>query len=196
LTLMDAVAMGNVVRRMMPTERTSVAELVTRLFGSHDAQLRRYLQRMLGSKQAAEEVAQETYTKLFRLCRPEDVRCPRALLFDMATKHAIDYLRAERTRTAVLGSTEEIDQVSDAVARPDHSAAIAQAMGHLRKVIEELRPKYKEVFVLRFVHQMSHQEIADRLDITADAAQQRAATALSECRSKLEALGVDPLALD
>lgn len=181
---------------MTPMDRTSVAELVTRLFGSHDAQLRRYLQRMLGSRQAAEEVAQETYTKLFRLGRPEDVKCPRALLFDMATKHAIDYLRAERARTAILGSEAEMDQISDAVARPEHSAAIAEAMGHLRKVIEELRPKYRVVFVLRFVHQMSHQEIAERLDITADAAQQRAAAALSECRSRLEALGIDPLALD
>jgi DNA-directed RNA polymerase specialized sigma24 family protein len=52
------------------------------------------------------------------------------------------------------------------------------------------------VFVLRYVHQMSHQEIADRLHITVDAAQQRAAAALAECRSKLEARGIDPLTLD
>jgi RNA polymerase sigma factor (sigma-70 family) len=188
--------MGNVVRRMKPPQRTGTAEFVTRIFGSHDRQLHRYLQRMLGNKQAAEEVAQETYTKLFRLCRPEDVKCPRALLFDMATKHAIDYLRAERSRTSVLGSAAAVDEISDAAARPDQQAAIAEAMGHLKKIIEELRPNYRSVFVLRYVQQMSHQEIADRLNITVDAAQQRAVFALAECRSKLAALGIDPLALD
>jgi RNA polymerase sigma factor (sigma-70 family) len=69
-------------------------------------------------------------------------------------------------------------------------------MQHLKKIIQELRPKYRPVFVLRYVHQMSHQEIADRLNISPDAAQQRAAAALTECRDKLAALGIDPLALD
>lgn len=192
---MDTVAMGNVVRLMKP-ERTAIAELVTRLFGSHDLQLRRYLQRMLGSKQAAEEVAQDTYTKLFRLCRPEEVKCPRALLFDMATKRAIDYLRAERLRTEILGNAAEMNEIPDAAARPDRRAAIEEAMLHLKKIIHELRPKYRPVFVLRYVHQMSHQEIADLLNISADAAQQRATAAFAECRSKFAALGIDPLALD
>jgi RNA polymerase sigma factor (sigma-70 family) len=193
---MDTMAMGNVLRHMKPTERTGVAELVTRLFGSHDQRLRYYLRRMLGSQQAAEEVAQDTYAKLFRLCRPEDVKCPHALLFDMATKRAIDYLQAERVRAATLSSAEELDEIADGAARPDRQIAIEEAMGHLQKIIQELRPKYRPVFVLRYVHEMSHQEIAQRLNITAAAAQQRAAAALEECRSKLAALGIDPLALD
>jgi RNA polymerase sigma-70 factor (ECF subfamily) len=192
---MDTVAMGNVVRLMKP-ERSGVAEFVTRLFGSHDVQLRRYLHRMLGSQQAADEVAQETYTKLFRLCRPEEVKCPRALLFDMATKQAIDYLQAERRRTQNLGSAAEINEIPDAAPQPDRQAAIEEAMAHLREIIQELRPKYRAVFELRYVHEMSHREIADLLNISADAAQQRAATAFAECRSKFAALGIDPLALD
>lgn len=186
--------MGNVVRLMKPPER--VAAFVTRVFGSHDAQLRRYLQRMLGSKEAAEEVAQDTYTKLFRLCRPDEVKCPRALLFDMATKRAIDYLRAERARASVLGNPSAMNEISDAAPRPDQQAAIEEAMQHLKTIIQELKPNYRPVFVLRFVHQMSHQEIARRLNISADAAQQRAAAALAECRAKLAALGIDPLAFD
>lgn len=93
---------------MKPPEQAEVAEFVTRLFGAHDHQIRRYLQRLLGSKEAAEEVAQGTYTKLFRLCRPEEVKCPGALLFNMATKEAIDYLRAGRLGTTIVGQVAEI----------------------------------------------------------------------------------------
>lgn len=187
-------ALGTVARRMKPPERVGVAEFVTRLFGSHDRQLHRYLYRMLGSEQAADEVAQDTYAKLFRLCRPEDVKCPQALLFDMATKQAIDYLRAER-RHQGFSKVAELSEIPDDAPRPDRQAAIDQAMRQLKRIIGELRPKYRSVFVLRFVHQLSHQEIATRLNITADAAQQRAAAALGECRSKLAALGIDPLVL-
>lgn len=151
---------------------------------------------MLGSKEAAEEVAQSTYTKLFRLVRPEEVKCPQALLFDVATKHALDYLMAERQRSAVLGKAAELNEIPDGAARPDKQAAIDEAMQHLKRIIEELRPRYRTVFLLRYVHQMSHQEIGDLLNISADAAQQRAVVALQECRSKLAALGIDPLALD
>ncbi len=188
--------MGTVIRRMKPPERIGVAEFVTRLFGSHDRQLHRYLQRMLGSKEAAEEVAQDTYTKLFRSCRPEDVKCPHALLFDTATKQAIDYLRAERRRAAPLGHDAELDEIPDTAPRPDRQAALDQTMQHLKQVIEELRPKYRPVFILRYVHQMSHQEIARRLNNSADSAPPRAVAALEECRSKLAKLGIDPLALD
>lgn len=188
--------MKDMVQRKQPSQTGDVAQFVTVLFGSHDRQLRRYLLRMLGNKQAAEEVAQDTYTKLFRLVRPAEVKCARALLFDMATKQAIDYLQAERTRKQILGSAEEMNEVPDAAPRPDRRAAVDEAMRHLKQIIQELRPKYRPAFVLRFIHQMSHQEIAARLNITADAAQQRAAAALAECRSKLAALGIDPLAFD
>ncbi len=188
--------MRHLAGRMKPPQQMGAAEFVTRVFGSHDQQLRRYLYRMLGSTQAAEEVAQETYTKLFRLCRPEEVKCPRALLFDVATKHAIDYLRAERLRTSILGSAANVSEIPDAAARPDKQAAAEEAMRHLKNIIEQLRPTYRLAFVLRFVHQMSHQEIADRLGISADAAQQRATAALKECRSQFAARGIDPLALD
>jgi RNA polymerase sigma factor (sigma-70 family) len=194
---MDMLAMGNVVKLVKP-ER-GVAELITRLFRSHDRELRRYLQRMLGSKHAADEVAQDTYTKLFRLGQPEEIKCPRALLFDMATKQAFDYLKAERQRTQVVGNSApaaEVDAVPDNTPRPDRQAAIEEAMGHLRKVIQELRPKYRPVFVLRYVHQVSHEQIGRLLNISTDAAQQRAAAALAECRSKFAELGIDPLALD
>lgn len=187
--------MGSSIRRMKPPARSGVAEFITRVFGSHDRQLRRYLQRMLGSKEAAEEVAQDTYTKLFRLCRPEEVKCPHALLFDAATKRAVEYLHAERRR-AGGGEEADLEAMADRGPRPDRQAVLDEAMQHLKRVVGELRPNYRTVFVLRFVHQMSHQEIAERLNISADAAQQRAAAALAECRSKFAELGIDPLTLD
>src|SRR5688500_598308 len=80
-------------------------DFVSRLVSSHGAQLQRFLVRMLGRADLAEEVAQETYFKLHRLCKPEEVQCPQALLFDVATKLAITRLRRVRAEAAMLAAT-------------------------------------------------------------------------------------------
>ncbi len=62
---------------------------------------------MLGRKELAEDVAQDAYLKIYRLSRPEEVTCPQALLFDVATKLALTRLRkmrAEAGLTMALGA--------------------------------------------------------------------------------------------
>src|SRR5688572_24090521 len=91
--------------------RGDSSEWVSELHKSHGEQLQQFLARMLGDPQAAEELAQETYLKLYRLCRPEEVVCPRALLFDAATKLAISYLRRKRAEKAVAVEESEAQAV-------------------------------------------------------------------------------------
>jgi RNA polymerase sigma-70 factor (ECF subfamily) len=81
------------------------SEFVSRLSRVHGAQLLRFLEQMLGRKEIAEDVAQEAYLKLYRLSHPDEARCPRALLFDVATKLAINRLRRVRAE-APAGNTE------------------------------------------------------------------------------------------
>src|SRR6185295_14997082 len=94
----DDGPMGTVINILQA--RGSTADFVSRLSRAHGPQLLRYLERMLGRKDAAEDVAQEAYLKLYRLSRPNEVNSPRALLFAVAPKHAIDRLKQLRTQTA------------------------------------------------------------------------------------------------
>ena len=57
-------------------QREAAAEFVSRLSRSHGLALHRFLMRMLGRKEAAEDVAQDAYLKLYRLSRPDEVTCP------------------------------------------------------------------------------------------------------------------------
>src|SRR6185436_1706614 len=98
--------------------RGNSAEFVSRLSRAYGAQLLRFLERMLGRKDVAEDVAQEAYLKLYRLSRPDEVLCPRALLFDVATKLAINRLRRARAEAAIAGATAEMNDVPDEAPRP------------------------------------------------------------------------------
>jgi RNA polymerase sigma factor (sigma-70 family) len=179
--------------------RTKAPDWISRLHQAHGAQLQQFLTRMTGSPQAAEEIAQETYLKLYRLCRPEEVTCPRALLFDAATKLAITHLRRRRAESAVTPSEAEAagaDEVPDDLARPDRRAAAEQALKYLAQEVERLPANLQTVFTMRYVRQMPRQEIAEQLQISVNAVEQRLTRALTQCRTRLAALGLDWPAVD
>ena len=190
----DDDSMGTVINILQA--RGSAADFVSRLSRAHGAQLLRYLERMLGRKDAAEDVAQEAYLKLYRLSRPNEVNCPRALLFDVATKLAIDRLRKTRAEARSKDAEAEMNDVPDEAPRPDRRALLDEAMQHLTHVIEELQPSLRQVFVMRYVTQMPRQEIADKLHITVGAVEQRLTRALTHCRQRLAAQGIDWVGLE
>jgi RNA polymerase sigma-70 factor (ECF subfamily) len=171
--------------------RGATAEFVSRLSRAYGAQLQRFLERMLGRKDVAEDVAQEAYLKLYRLSRPDEVVCPRALLFDVATKLALNRLRQARVDASVAGAEAEMNDVPDESPRPDRRAVLDEAMQRLTHIIEELQPSLRQVFVMRFVTQMPRQAIADQLQISVGAVEQRLTRALSQCRERLTAHGID-----
>jgi RNA polymerase sigma factor (sigma-70 family) len=178
-------------------QRGAAAEFVSRLSRSHGLQLQRFLMRMLGRKEMAEDVAQDAYLKIYRLSRPGEVTCPQALLFDVATKLALTRLKRARAESAVTASDPVgLDDVADVSARPDQHAAAAQAMQHLATIVEELTPNLRQVFVMRYVKQMPRQEIAEQLNISIGALEQRLTRALTQCRSRMAALGFDWLDAD
>jgi RNA polymerase sigma factor (sigma-70 family) len=178
-------------------QRGTAAEFVSRLSLSHGLQLQRFLMRMLGRKELAEDVAQDAYLKIYRLSRPDEVTCPQALLFDVATKLALTRLKRARAESVITAAEPEgVEAVADASARPDQHAAAAQAMQQLASIVEELSPNLREVFVMRYVKQMPRQEIAEQLDISVGALEQRLTRALAQCRSRMSARGFDWLGAD
>lgn len=190
----DDESMGTVINILHA--RGNTAEFVSRLSRAHGAQLLRFLQRMLGRKDLAEDVAQEAYLKLYRLSRPNEVNCPRALLFDVATKLALDRLRQIRTEVAGAGAQAEMNEVPDESPRPDRRVLLDEAMQRLTKVIDELQPSLRQVFIMRFVTQMPRQEIAEKLHISIGAVEQRLTRALTHCRQRLAAHGIDWIGLE
>ena len=178
-------------------QRESAAQFVSRLSRSHGLQLHRFLTRMLGRKEVAEDVAQDAYLKLYRLSRPDEVRCPQALLFDVATKLALTRIRRLRAESALATiDAEEAQAVPDPSAHPDQQVAAEQAMQQLAAIVEELAPNLRQAFIMRYVNQMPRQEIAAQLNISVGALEQRLTRALAQCRSRMSAVGLDWLGLD
>ena len=97
-------------------------ELVEALCREHESQLLQYLTRMLGRGDVAREVLQDTYERIHKLYRPEDVLFPRAMLYKIATNFALMRLRRARLESTIITGSAGMEQVPDEAAAPDKRA--------------------------------------------------------------------------
>jgi len=161
---------------------------VAGLFEQYHEPLKRYLRRLMPTEADAEDVAQESYLKLFRLCKPSSVRNERALLFKAATNIAMDRL-AGAQRVTEPGTEEwNPDGLPSDTPTPDRVAASEEALEALGKVLRELPPRRRQVIVMHRLMQMTHREIASELGITTSMVEQHMTRALLHCRRRWEEL--------
>lgn len=177
--------MGNVVHMGQTTRR---AEWVSRLVQKYDKALRTYLYRLLRSEADAEDVAQESYVKLYRLTQPDEVRYPRALLFRTATNLAINRLAGWKRDKMVTMDPSELDALGSLQWSAETSAMYGEAVHELSLIIRSLTPRTRQVLVLHRFLGMTNQEIADELGITHSTVEQHMTRALAQCRQRMNKL--------
>ena len=129
------------------------------LFDNHYPTVCRQLTYLLGNRSAAEDVAQETFLKLYRT-PPRDSGNVAGWLFRVARNLAFDYLRSEKSRnhreerSNVWGNeTPEALSCEDAVMRKQEIALV-------HEVLQNLSERDKTCLLLKFSG-MSYEEIAE-----------------------------------
>jgi RNA polymerase sigma-70 factor (ECF subfamily) len=132
-----------------------------------------------GRAAAIEDVAQETFLRVFRALPDWDPRGSARLstwILTVATRAAIDELRRRPSITA------PIDAVGSAPPPPVELRSLARAIG---RALGELVPEFRAVFVLREFHELSYEEIAAALDIDVGTVKSRLSRARAELRVAL-----------
>lgn len=136
-----------------------------------------YAKRLVGDRDEAEEVVQDTVVAILQHIERFEGRCSiRSWLFRIVHHKSIDYLR----RTARFVKAPEEDPYADAFDRgghwketpaswgrdPEAQAGARQILHKIRDVIDQLPSNYKEMIMLREIYQMETQEICNVLGIT------------------------------
>src|SRR5262245_50851037 len=93
-------------------------ELVEELCRAHEPQLLQDLTRMLGRVDLAREVIQDTYEKIHKQYRPDEVMFPRAMLYKVATNFALMRLRRARLESSIITGSQGMERVPDEAASP------------------------------------------------------------------------------
>jgi len=149
---------------------------VERLVGRYQDRVYRLALRIVGHRQDAEEVVQQTFLSLVE--HLADFRGQSSFetwLLRIATNHGLSVLRRRASRPAVPwtdhrdGDDARHVPLSELVARwretPEEIAARAELRQLLSDTLDQLDPKYSLVFVLRDLEGLSTRETAEALGV-------------------------------
>ncbi|AGH51443.1 MULTISPECIES: RNA polymerase sigma factor [Sphingomonadales] len=128
-------------------------------------QIRDRLAARLGSQDLAGEALHETWIKFSDLKDDAPVNDPDAYIYRAAINMAAT-LSAKQRR--VLGSQdiEDILSIPDDAPGPERIALARSELAHVWKVLGELTPRQRHVFIESFTGTMSHEQLAEHYGVT------------------------------
>jgi RNA polymerase sigma-70 factor, ECF subfamily len=148
-TMTDAL----LVRRVLDGDTAAFTALVDR----HAAACTRFATRMLGNREDAEDVTQETFLRAYRsLGRYEERQAFRTWLFQILINRCrTSAVRRERRHRMFL-----VDDNAVALASVRPAAESSDLRAELQRVIDALDADQREAFLLKHVEQLSYDEMA------------------------------------
>jgi len=188
---MNDVSDWELVARSRTGDMNVFAELVRR----YQTPVMQFCYRMIGSAQDAEDVAQESFVRVYRhLHRLEPQAKFSTLLFGIARNLALNSLRdAKRRGRDQAQSLDTLDNVGNESTRPDHAARLHEIEAIIERGMEELSPEHREILVLREVTGMDYDSIARVLRCRTGTVKSRLARARDALRAQVIRLSGDVL---
>ena len=155
----------------------------------HEPALRGFLRNQFVDLSDIDDILQETYKRILRLREKQNINSTKSLLFTIAKNQSIDLFRKKRRSKVIpMAEFESLDVIDDAnvseeVSRIDEAAIMAEA-------IKSLPERCQVIFKLRKFDQLSHKEIAERLNITIHTVESQLTKGLKRCRAYFKKRGL------
>jgi RNA polymerase sigma-70 factor (ECF subfamily) len=133
---------------------------VEQMFWEHHQRILRAVYRITGNMADAEDVAQSVFTRLLKSGSSE-VETAGSYLYRAAINGALDLVRSrQRGREVSLELASHVAS-SGVEGAPERQYSSGELRDWLRKALASLSPRSAEMFVLRYVEELSNQEIAE-----------------------------------
>ncbi|MGI8782021.1 MAG: RNA polymerase sigma factor [Acidobacteriota bacterium] len=169
------------------------------IVGRYKDPLVHYINSIIRDYDMAADLTQETFIRVFRKASQYERKYQFSTwVYRIATNLAIDELRNRKKRgrffffNAFPNFIDEENnrtlQLADSGPTPDRSLDRKEASGRLAVAIDGLPEKYRIVFLLREVQEMSHQEIGAVLSLSEGTVKSRLHRARLLLRTKLEGI--------
>jgi RNA polymerase sigma-70 factor (ECF subfamily) len=159
-----------------------------RLF-AHRGALQTFFYRRLRTKSDAADLVQEVYLRMLRVTDTEAIQNPEAYLFTVAGNLLKENAAVDR-RQAEAAEVEEADdaQPFTEVQGFDTALDATRRVARLHVVLKELSPRCCAAVILQYRHELSYQQIADRLEVSPSMVKKYLTQALSHCRRRMARL--------
>lgn len=177
--------------RPTPFAEFTDSDLLNHAIEAHYAEMTDMISRKGHSRSFAREIIHDLYVKL--ASRPNvlrDKRSIQAFLVRSAINLGIDQIRRQKRENYIFSGTEgEALGVACDKPAPDFRLQVDSRISILHKAIGELPPRRRAVFILNRLHNLSADEIAQKLGISKNMVDRHLRYALTHCLDRLFQFG-------
>jgi RNA polymerase sigma-70 factor (ECF subfamily) len=150
----------------------------------HQGAVWRTAYRMVGDRQAAEDLAQEAFLRLFRAAgRYRPTAAFRTYLYRILVHACLDYLRKKRPQPG-----EDLAQVTEPTLSVEQQTELGEQADLVQRAVARLPAKQRSAVVLRYYEGLSSAEIGDVMKMTAKAVERLLARGRETLHGRLAAL--------
>lgn len=150
-------------------ENDKIRQKFTEIYERETDALFRYASFRVGSREEAKDMVENVFVSFWQKCRKgAKIKNPRAFLFTSLRNRIIDWYRKKKTES--LESDETFEPADPDAFRFIIASAEAR---EILKALEKLSPEYRDPVYMRLVENFSPEEIAETLQISANAASVR-----------------------
>ncbi|REK71341.1 RNA polymerase sigma factor SigW [Paenibacillus paeoniae] len=149
--------------------------------------------RMLNNRQEAEDVVQDTFLRVYKnLDRFDEALKFSTWIYRIATNLCIDRLRKRKPTYSLDAESQEYDgldgysMIPSDNRTPESELILSDTQRIIHQAMESLPPKYKTVMMLRYIQDLSLQEVGDILDMPVTTIKTRVHRGREFLRKKLE----------
>ena len=154
-------------------------------FGAIKRTLLDYFKRRVGPENAS-DLLQETFVRAIRREDFDSVADPPAFLKQIAINLSRDFARRRDSEAKYFVPGDAPEEVIEPAVAPDALFETEELARRLLAAIEALPPKCRQAFVMRRFEDLSHEEIAARMEISRNMVEKHLRLAMERCRAALD----------
>jgi RNA polymerase sigma-70 factor (ECF subfamily) len=171
------------VRRLGESDASALKRLL-RLYWEN---IVRYALHIVNSQDIAEDVAQEAFVRLWsHRERWQGMHSVRPVLYRIARNLALNEVRRLSTFQRWLQRIRADASATDTAPGPYQDTISAELDAVMRRAVDALPERRREIFILVRFHRLSHHEAGEVLGITAQAVSNQMSRALAELHAALD----------
>ena len=156
---------------------------VSTAFLDNNAFIKRFLARYFSDCQDIEDVAQEAYLRAYAAEQQKEIEQPKAYLFRIAKNLALTKLTKKSNKITDYLEESGASVVIECEAAADSVVEAQEALGIYCEAVAALPEKCRQVFLLRKVHGLAHQEIAKRMSLSVSSVEKYLIIGIMECKA-------------
>ena len=151
------------------------------LYSEHHGWLLGWLRKKLGCREHAADLAHDTFVRILQVCDLPSLKEPRAYLTTTATRLVIDSVRRKRIEETYLAELALWVEEGGFAPSAEQILVAVEALTRIGMVLEGLAIRPRQAFLMRYLDESTHAEIAGKLGVSTKMVQKYLVQALMHC---------------